>query len=93
MIEIKDIEKLAALARIEINESEKAKLGRDLESIVSYVSELTNAPVSDIAAGEFVQNVTRPDEQPYPAGEFTEAILAEAPDRSGQYFKVKKIFN
>jgi len=93
MIEIKDIEKLAGLARIAINDDEKQKLQKDLESILVYVSELKNAPALEGEAKEvYVKNVMRGDDEHYNSGEFTEEILAEAPDQAGEYFKVKPIF-
>lgn len=93
MIEIKDIEKLASLARIAIEDNEKLKLQKDLESILGYVSELKNAPALEGEAKEsYVRNVMRGDDEHYNSGEFTEDILAEAPDRLGEYFKVKPIF-
>ena len=93
MIEIKEIEKLAGLARIAIDDGEKQKLQQDLESILNYVSELKNAPIVDGEAKEdCVKNVMREDNEPHNSGEFTEDILAGAPDRSGDYFKVKPIF-
>lgn len=97
MIEIKEIEKLASLARIEIDDEEKQKLQKDLESILDYVSELKNAPAleGNLPAGgkeAYLKNVMRSDDEHYNAGEFSEDILAQAPDRSEDYFKVKPIF-
>jgi len=93
MIEIKDIEKLASLARIAILDGEKQKLQKDLESILGYVSELKDAPILGGETVEaYVENVMREDDEHYNSGEFTEEILAEAPDRAGDYFKVKPIF-
>ncbi len=93
MIEIKDIEKLASLARIDLKDEEKQKLQKDLESILGYVSELKDAPALTGQAKEaYLKNVMRSDDDHYNSGQFTEAILAEAPDKSGDYFKVKPIF-
>ena len=93
MIEIKDIEKLASLARIALAQEEKQQLSRDLESILGYVSELKSAPMSDLLPEEaYVKNVMRADLDPYRPEEYTAEILAEAPDRADNYFKVKKIF-
>jgi len=93
MIEIKDIEKLAGLARIAIPDNEKQKLQKDLESILGYVSELKNAPILEGEAEEsYVKNVMREDIEHYDSGQFTEEILSEAPDRVEDYFKVKPIF-
>jgi len=94
MIEIKDIEKLAGLARIAVGEEEKKKLQKDLESILGYISELKSAPVPDGYEEEYyVKNVMRDDQVHFNSGDFTEEILAESPNRADNYFKVKKIFN
>ena len=93
MIEIKDIEKLASLARIEVTDDEKQKLQKDLESILEYVGELKNAPKLEGETSEaYVKNVMREDDEHYNPGQFTEELLAEAPDKSENYFKVKPIF-
>jgi len=93
MIEIKDIEKLSGLARIALDDNEKQKLQKDLESILDYVSELKNAPALDSEQKEsYIKNVMREDDDHYTSGQFSEEILAEAPDRAGEYFKVKPIF-
>lgn len=44
MLERKDIDNLANLARIALSEEEKDKLQKDMESILGYVSELQKAP-------------------------------------------------
>jgi len=96
MIEIKDIEKLAGLARLELKEDEKEKLKKDLDSILAYVSELSKAPKAETGkSGEegYLKNVMRADDDNFASGEFTEDILADAPNRADNYFKVKKIFN
>jgi len=94
MIEINDIEKLAGLARIAVTEEEKAKFQKDLESILNYVSELKDAPpLADFKDDEYLKNVMRADDNAYQSGGFTDEILAEVPNRSDGYFKVKKIFN
>lgn len=94
MISKEDIENLADLARLALDETEKAKLQKDMESILGYISELQKAPTF---IGEkkdyYIKNVMREDQDPFLAGEFTEAILAEAPKRKKDYFVVKKILD
>jgi aspartyl-tRNA(Asn)/glutamyl-tRNA(Gln) amidotransferase subunit C len=93
MIEIKDIEKLANLARISVDDGEKRQLQKDLESILGYVSELKNAPALTGEVKEaYIKNIMRDDIDHFNSGEFSEVILAEAPDRADDYFKVKPIF-
>lgn len=42
MLEIKDIEKLAELARIEIPEEEKETLRKEVDSILGYIGEISS---------------------------------------------------
>ncbi len=91
MIEKKDIEKLASLARIEVSEEEKEALASSIESILGYVGQVTS--ISETAATSLppLRNVMREDEIRHGTGEFTEALLSNAPNRDGNYLEVKKI--
>lgn len=89
-----DVAHLASLARIKMSDQELASLEEDLNSIVSYVS-----VISDIAgdvnqttptAGS-LRNVFRADVVTNEADEFTNDLLAEMPDTNGRYMKVQKI--
>jgi aspartyl/glutamyl-tRNA(Asn/Gln) amidotransferase C subunit len=102
MIEIKDIEKLALLARITIPENEKAKMATDINKILEYVGQVSEAHTGASAKGgelvktkndhaSMVRNVMREDENPHESGIFTEKLLAEAPKTEKNYVKVKKI--
>lgn len=95
MIEIKDVEHLAGLARIEISESEKDILRHDLEEILGYVSQVKNAEGREPSAEERekgeLYNVMREDVEPHQAWLYTEDILKQAPFREGDRIAVKKI--
>jgi aspartyl-tRNA(Asn)/glutamyl-tRNA(Gln) amidotransferase subunit C len=95
MIEIKDIEKLAELSRVEIADNEKAGFKKDLELILSYVGQIEDAKIKTEKTEKnddaLVDNVFREDGTPHETGIFTDAILAEAPAKEGGYLKVKKI--
>lgn len=91
----KDIEKLSNLARINLSEEEKKGLKIDIESVLSYVSEIQKVS-SSVSVNSDLQrvalcNVMREDEDPHKSGLYTEKILKEAPERDGDYIKVKKI--
>ncbi len=93
-MEIRDIEKLAKLARIELTDAEKVAFAHDLDSILGYVDQIREVATDDKPAevgGIF--NVLREDEvQPdHETGQFTEKILAEAPAVQDGFVKVKKI--
>ena len=92
MIEKKDVEKLAELSRIDISEDEKKMFIKDFDAILGYVSEIQKVSALEPKpqAGK-LRNIMREDENPHKSGEFTKAILEEAPSVKNGYVKVKKI--
>ncbi len=85
---------LGQLARITIDPDQAEQLKNEIGSILAYVS-----TVKDIA-GDMGEkqvgaryNVLREDEVTNEPGVHTEAILNAAPERDGQFVKVKKILN
>lgn len=93
MIEKKDIEKLADLARIEVSEEEKESLASSIESILGYVGQVTTISETTEVGLPPLCNVMREDEIRHKEGEFTEVLLKNAPTRDGNYVEVKKILN
>lgn len=86
--------KLAELSRIEIKGEEAEGLSHEFDSILGYVSEVKKAVGSDLASGvaDFpTKNVMRADNESHEPGIYTEALLSQAPEREGNYLKVKKI--
>ena len=92
MITIAEIDNLAALARIKLDDGEKAALQKDIGAILEYVKQVKNISVAQSTPEETgLVNVFREDENPHESGLYTDALLAAAPRREGQYIKVKKI--
>jgi len=60
-MQIKDIEKLAELAKIELTEEEKKSLQKDMDSILGYVDQIKQARVEDIEIQHENYNVWRED--------------------------------
>ncbi|OGD68690.1 hypothetical protein A2996_02990 [Candidatus Campbellbacteria bacterium RIFCSPLOWO2_01_FULL_34_15] len=91
-MDIKDIEKLALLARIELSEEEKQKMVKEMDSILVFIDQIQKADVNitEREAGE-VRNIMREDGEPHESGIYTEDILKEAPKTRGDYVEVKKI--
>ena len=88
-----DIEHLAKLARIAVTAEEADALAHDITGILKYVSEIeaiTGAQAGEKKVGALF-NVMREDTNPHESGIYTEDLLALAPERYGQYVKVKKI--
>ncbi|HPF21114.1 MAG TPA: Asp-tRNA(Asn)/Glu-tRNA(Gln) amidotransferase subunit GatC [Syntrophomonas sp.] len=89
---IKEVEYVAQLARLQLNETEKQSFAEQLSSILQYVeklNELSTEGVEPLAHILPVYNVFRVDESK--PGTLREEILANAPlVEEGQY-KVPKI--
>lgn len=87
-----DIDKVATLARIRLKPEEKAKLQKDLDSILAYVAKLKEINTDGVEPTSHVmdlENVFRADEvRPSNA---IDALLAQAAAREGKFFKVPKV--
>ena len=96
MLSREEIIKLAELSRLALSEEEMAHLGKDLSSIVEYISVLQKLDIKGIGEQTVpyskLKNVMREDVNPHAPGQFTEDILANAPRREGDYIAVKPIF-
>lgn len=92
-MEIKDIEKLAKLARIELTEEEKGRYLKEVGAILSYVDQIKDvvSKTGDERRVPEWRNVTRMDEKKNETGSNTENLVAEFPDKKDTFLKVKKI--
>jgi aspartyl-tRNA(Asn)/glutamyl-tRNA(Gln) amidotransferase subunit C len=93
-MEIKDIEKLAILAKIELNQKEKENLLKDLDGILAYVKQIESVEIKEKINIEEIEylnkNIWREDkltENKFPA----EEIIKQFPDSQDNFLKVKKI--
>lgn len=96
-MEIKEIEKLATLARIDLSVAEKEAYLKDIASILTYVDQIKlvveenhseNVPAG---SGEKLRNVMRLDEESKSGDTKPADFIAEFPRAEGNYLKVKKI--
>jgi aspartyl-tRNA(Asn)/glutamyl-tRNA(Gln) amidotransferase subunit C len=91
-MDIKDIDKLAELARLEIPQAEKEQVLKDLTSIVGYIAQIGEVSVpADLVPEYDLQNVMREDVVTTDSGSYTDALLDQMPDHEGSYLKVKQI--
>lgn len=89
-MDIKDVENLARLARIELSEEEKIELLSDMKSILEYVKQIEEMKVEDAEPEYGVHNVWREDEI-IPREFSRELIIEQFPDAQNGFLKVKKI--
>lgn len=94
MIDREQVHKVANLARLEMTVEEEEQIASQMNNILEYFEQLSELDTTDVqptTRAIDVSNVTRADElRPYPD---REAILKEAPDQDGDFFKVPKIMN
>ena len=91
MITKDDIKNLADLARIEIGDAEAEGLTAQIDSILGYVGQIKATGTENVPHVPALHNVMRDDVPTNTAGQYTEALLDNAPSREGDYLKVKKI--
>lgn len=89
-MEIKDIENLAELAKIELTEEEKKGLMKDLDSILDYIKQISEVDVKDIEPEYENRNIWREDK--LEERDFSKKLIEEQfPDSKDGFVKVKKI--
>lgn len=95
---LEDVRKLADLARIDMSDEEIEGIAKDFDAILAYVGQVQE--VSKLKNIEnlhqnpdnyFLKNVMREDVVLNKRGEYTEKILANAPDTQDGYLKVRQI--
>lgn len=92
MIEPRDVEHVARLARLALGEAEKARMRDELAAILAYVDKLRQLDVEGVEPTSHavpVVNVMREDEATPSVAQA--AMLANAPDRAGEFFRVPRI--
>jgi aspartyl-tRNA(Asn)/glutamyl-tRNA(Gln) amidotransferase subunit C len=91
-MDIKDVEYVAKLARLEFNDEEKKNLVCELNRILKYVEKLSEVDTDGVEASICsypVYNALREDEI-IPSMD-RDKLLKGAPDEKNGYFKVPKV--
>jgi aspartyl-tRNA(Asn)/glutamyl-tRNA(Gln) amidotransferase subunit C len=91
-ISIKDVEKIAELARLNLTPEEKNKFTKQFNIILEYfnkLNELDTSRIEPLSHTLDISNIFREDQvQPSLP---VEKVLENAPDKTGNYFKVPKV--
>ena len=86
------VRRIAKLARIRVEEAEIPVLAQELNGILFYVEQLNEVNVEGIEPlSGGAQMAMRLREDVVTDGGIPEEILANAPDRSGDFFAVPKV--
>ena len=92
MIDRKDVEHVARLARLALTDAELEKMREQLNGILAYIEKLDALDTRDVEPTSHavpMVNVMRDNEE-RPCLPRDEA-LANAPDRAGEFFRVPRI--
>lgn len=91
----KEVEHIAGLARLGLNEKEKEKLSRELSGILDYFEKLKEVDTKNIeptAQVTGLTNVFREDNNPHETDiEKIKKIIGQAPEREDNFVKTKTI--
>ena len=87
---IKDVENLAELARLELSMEEKEAMLKDMDNILDYVKQVEELKIPDTKVNYSLYNAWREDK--IEPREFShELIVEQFPDSQNGFLKVKKI--
>ena len=88
-----DVDRIAALARLELTDDERARFATQLTAILAYADQVQQVDTSSVAAEATGPDGSRMrDDAPLPSLD-REIVLAEAPaaDRAAGLFKVPRV--
>ena len=91
-VDVNTVQRVARLARLQLDEGQQARFAAQLDEILEYVQQLQAVPTDGVEPTSHVvplSNVMRPDQRQPSAA--PEEILAIAPARHGQLYRVPKI--
>ena len=99
-VTVKDVERVAELAHLELGPEEVEPMLRDLNAILDYVAELNQldtagieplAQASELMVEQksFAHSLPRPDRLEPPLAR--PVVMAQAPETDGAFFKVPKV--
>jgi aspartyl-tRNA(Asn)/glutamyl-tRNA(Gln) amidotransferase subunit C len=86
------VRRIAKLARIRVEEHEVAKLQTELNAILGWIEQLNEVDVTDVVplSGGATMALPMRDDV-VTDGDIPECVLANAPDRAGEFFAVPKV--
>ena len=91
-ITMKEVENVARLSRLTLTDAEKERMRTELDGILSYIDKLRALDTEGVpptSRAVPMTNVMREDEPRGSLGQ--DDMLANAPDRSGEFFRVPRI--
>jgi aspartyl-tRNA(Asn)/glutamyl-tRNA(Gln) amidotransferase subunit C len=94
-MDLKEVEYLLHLARIEMNEREKEEISNQLEDILNFVKklqEIDTEKIEPVSGGTDLLNIFREDKEKERDIEMVNKLKEMAKELSDGYFKIPPIF-
>jgi len=91
-LDAETLKKMAHLSRLELSEAESNQLGKDLGKVLNFfnqIAEVNTTGVEPMVTPVEIENYLREDEKNNEIT--TEEIMANAPSRAGNLFKVPPV--
>ncbi len=96
LIDEKNLEYLAELGRIKLNESEKSKLLKDLQDILNHFQELQKVDTTGIkpmSGGTSQENIFREDKESVKRQASSVKLIEAFPEKENDLLKVPPVFS
>jgi aspartyl-tRNA(Asn)/glutamyl-tRNA(Gln) amidotransferase subunit C len=91
-ISLKEVEHVARLARLDLSQADKERMRAQLDSILAYIDKLRTLDIEGVEPTSHAVPMTNVMREDTPRPSLPQAtMLANAPDRSGDFFRVPKI--
>ncbi len=96
-VTVEDVERVAELARLDLKPEESARMLHDLSAILGYVAELNRlntagiAPLAEVGELQIESGIGELREDMPALSLDRAAVMAEAPETDGSFFKVPKV--
>jgi len=92
MATTEEVKKLAALARIKVEDAELEKFTGEFDAILQYVGQLESLQLpASSSQPPALRNVMREDGEPHAAGAYTKKLVEQFPSKEGDALSVKQI--
>ncbi len=91
-LDLATVRRIATLARIRLEDAEAARLQTELNSILGWIEQLNEVNVDDVQPMTgAVHMALKMREDVVTDGGYAEQVLANAPERIGEFFAVPKV--
>jgi aspartyl-tRNA(Asn)/glutamyl-tRNA(Gln) amidotransferase subunit C len=91
-LDLATVRRIARLARIHLDEAEVARFQQELNGIIGWIEQLNEVDVTDVEPlTGAAQMALKMREDVVTDGNIPEKVLANAPERAGNFFTVPKV--